>query len=369
MAVGNKFTMEYFILLLLPITFAPLYKVRASQIIYSVVTVYYFVLLIFFAGLRWQTGTDWHSYFDHFSSGEFEGYVEVGYAILVSIIRPISSKYTIFLLIDSAVALIPVWWFLRTENRCHPLSLSIFFSGYFTGNYLGSNRRIIAMGLCLLALIPLSKRKLIPFICLTFLAFCFHLSAIAFLFAWPIFHFRHQLKSWHYFVLIAASLLLQVVNPFQILANIAGTIPHLVLLQKLLWYSGNVALVPGRNYLVQNATSIGKRLIIISLLLHCRSRVPKSKCKHYLGYLNLYIFASMIYIIASGNAEIFKIVSFYFSIIEIVLIPAALASMGIAFRPIIYLFFIGYMVVQQYAELIPYWDLYVPYQSVLNKVL
>lgn len=108
-------------------------------------------------GLRWETGTDWTAYLDLFQELElgtsllFAVYhFDIGYVLINAVVRLFTDSYTVFLLINSALALALIYLFLR---RCSPYpntSLLVFYTSYFVAHYMGSNRRIIAMGLLLI---------------------------------------------------------------------------------------------------------------------------------------------------------------------------------------------------------------------------
>jgi hypothetical protein len=288
---------------------------------------------------------------------------EVGYVFLATTIKRLTDSYTVFLVIDAALALLPVWWVLRKENGCNPLSLAIFVSYYYTVNYLGSNRRIIAIGLCLLALIPLQNRKLNKFIVLCIVAFCFHRSSIIFFLAWPIFHGKLGKKS---YAILAISIVFMIVwNPIVHILPMLPSNSSIVILHKLLFYSNNHGENPNINYALQNSLSLAKRGAFLLMILFGLSRIQDSEKAKYVGYINLYIFSLFLYVLFTGTVEIFKMVTIYFSIVEIFLVPRAISTISKDLRPIFYVMFILFIIAQQYSTLSAYWDLYVPYRSVL----
>jgi hypothetical protein len=342
----------------------PVYGNHKFRNVYTNFSIFYFVILILFSGLRWQTGTDWDPYIEYFTTQDNYRFFELGYVLLTALIKTFTDSYTVFLLIDAALALIPVWWVMKKENGCNPLSLAIFVPYYYTVNYLGSNRRIIAMGLCMLALIPLQNRKLKHFIILCMLAFCFHRSASVFLLAWPIFHGRPGKKG--YAILAACIISMAIWNPIvHLLPMIPGN-SGIVIVQRLLTYSSNNNINPTTNYALQDSLSLAKRGAFLLLIAFGLSKVTGSEKSKYTGYINLYLASLFLYVLFTGTVEIFKVITLYFSIVEIFLIPRAISTVSKGLRPILYAVFILFLIAQQYSALVPYWDLYVPYRSVLT---
>jgi len=356
--------MEYYILLSIPILLMPAYGSLKYRNIYSKLAIFYFVLLVLFSGLRWKTGTDWDPYIDFFYTQINYDFFEIGYVYLTSAVKQFTDSYTIFLVIDATVALIPVWWVIKKENNCDPLTLAIFFPYYFTVNYLGANRRIIAMGFCMLALIPLQNRQVKRFIGLCLLAFCFHRSALVFLLAWPIFYSRPKKK---YYVLLGVVIVFMAAwNPIKHLIPMLPTNSESVILQKLLIYSSNKSLNPNVNYALQDTLSLMKRGAFLLLIVFGMTRIKDVEKDKYWGYINLYVASLFMYVLFTGTVEIFKTLTVYFSIVEIFLLPVAISTISKQLRPMFYVVFIVFLVSQQYAALSSYWDLYVPYKSILT---
>ncbi len=356
--------MIYFVLLCIPLLMWPCRSLRNGKSLYRYLVICYFITLIFFSGLRWNTGTDWVAYHQYFLDHDNSMLkFEVGYVWLTGIVSDLTNSYTLFLLVDATLALIPVWYVLRVENDGDPISLAVFFSYYFTINYLGSNRRIISMGLCFLALLALKKANRFIFILMCSLSFLFHRSSLIFLLAWPIYHLRPSKKMYFSLLLIAVTLL--VLNPFQYFLAHWGGPTGIVILDKVVGYSDNNAVDPNINYGLQNAISILKRSVFLILVWWGWSKQTGEDKAEYAGFLNLYVFSFVFYLIFTGTVELFKSLTLYFSIVELLLLPRALFCIKKKFRPIAYFLFACVLLGQQYSALHSYWDLYVPYKSVI----
>jgi hypothetical protein len=357
--------MIYFMLLSLPLLVAPLRTLPHTKRPYQCFVVLYFIALLLLTGLRWNMGTDWDSYHQYFTDQDNYHFFEVGYVVFTAAVKSVTNNYSIFLLIDASLALIPIWYVLHKQTGCAALSLAIFFSYYFTIHYIGSNRRIISIGLCFLALHALTKKKSFAFLALCGVSFCFHRSSLIFLRAWPIYTMKP--RNWVYTALIVVAILIEIANPLANAVSLLGGSTEIVLVNKVLGYSDNNFLDENVNYGVQNLISIAKRSIFLGLVLWAYSKQREDKKKEYGGLLNLYLFSFVLYIMFTGTVEIFKSLTIYFSIVEVVLIPVALLSIKKHIRPLAYALFACFLFAQQYSALKSYWDLYIPYRSVLSE--
>ena len=108
-------------------------------------------------------------------------YRDIGFFYLVKTISLFTSSPTIFLLITAFLSLVGVFVSARRYSN-YPI-LVMFF--YITlGNFLfvlTGIRQAIAMSICLLSMLFIEKRKLIPFILVVWLASTIHRSALIFL--------------------------------------------------------------------------------------------------------------------------------------------------------------------------------------------
>jgi EpsG family len=356
--------MIYFVLLWIPLLMGPCRSLPNGKMLYRYFVVCFFIVLILFSGLRWSTGTDWVAYRQYFQdqNNSFLAF-EVGYVWLTGAVKEFTNSYTVFLLVDSVLALAPIWYVLQVENEGDPVSLAVFFSYYYTINYLGSNRRIISIGLCFLALLALKKGQRWFFIALCLISFCFHRSSLIFLLAWPIYHLKPSKKMYLLLLLIAVAFL--ILNPFQYLLAHWGGATGIVMIDKVVGYSDNNALDPNINYGLQNTISIIKRLVFLVLIWWGWSKQSYEKKDEYAGFLNMYVFSFAFYLMFTGTVELLKSLTLYFSIVELLLLPLALFCIEKKFRPIAYFLFICVLFGQQYSALHSFWDLYVPYKSIV----
>jgi len=138
-------------------------------------------LIIIFDGLRWEMGTDWASYYAHFSVvKDFNqpGF-DLGFIWYTRLIRNITDNYSIYLFITTAIIYIGIFYVIfKITNR----SLLALF--YLIGTipwYSGSLRQMLACVFFCFALKAVIDRKPISFVLLIILGLFFHPTMIVFL--------------------------------------------------------------------------------------------------------------------------------------------------------------------------------------------
>jgi hypothetical protein len=116
-----------------------------------------YILLVFQVGLRWETGTDWYSYLNHFesindiaSTSPLENGFEFGYNLSIWFVKLISSEYTIFLLFHAILFYIILFYSFSRYTPYFFVSLLLFYT--VTMGVMGSNRQLIAIVICLFSL-------------------------------------------------------------------------------------------------------------------------------------------------------------------------------------------------------------------------
>lgn len=327
------------------------------------------VVLILFSGLRWTTGTDWAAYYEYFTTLDNINSFESGYVIFTEIFKWFSDSYSLFVLLDSVIAIFLITYVIRKASAMPNTSLLVFYCSYFLVNYFGSNRRIIAIGLIFLAgYLILNHRKWWALLCIL-LASTFHTSSLIFVLAFFIPKGFTLNIRWVIGILLACFLLSMTNVLTQILLRIVeifiGDSPFA---GKVTNYVVNAS---GYNQsLLQNVLGLVKRSFWIIVLLLCKKHIYKVMAKDRFNYFyNMYFFSVCFYTLANNTIDLLKVAGIYFSIFEIILIPyILLAFRVIAERILINVVFILYFNLQFYSSLFlnPFTNLYVPYLSVFS---
>lgn len=354
--------MVYYII---PFFLPLLYFLRSNNILYlSTFSVLCFMLLL--AGLRWQTGTDWFPYYNDFITPNVRQDFELGYVFYVNAIRRFTDSYTIFLSITTLIPLLLIYSTLYKcvdSKRCLILSLSFFYSYYYLGSFFGAERRIIAIGLCFAAVGYLVKsNKLNAFICIC-IASLFHSSAAITI----VFFFIQRLKL--KFLLYTISLLVICVIPLSIYSGdiisfAISNIPVDIVKHKLTVYTEYSS-----NYGDVNLFGFVKRLIILLIISTCILCTYLKDDEELILLLKIYISGVIIYTILTPVSAMFSVLTIYFSIVEIIIIPSVITKLRIIDNaPFFIILLIFYLCYQTYSILNSYPDLFYPYISVISGV-
>ena len=333
-----------------------------------------FIILILFTGLRWETGTDWDSYKDLFDSIEFNWSFllnvysfDIGYVFFNALLKLTTNNYSIFILIDSALALLLLMNFINKYSPNPNLSIFVFYNAFFVAQFMGSNRRIVALGLTLFAISSVIKKSKFWFFQTT--SFLFHKSSIVALIAK--FVPKKRFSKNKILAILIISLLIGILQiPLKILELISGILSSFSgfsVIDKLSTYtleSDNIVL-GNRNPILMMILSIIKRCVFLIFYLII---IYKKKGKLDFTtdfFLNIYIVGFSLYLLLNGS-EVIQVSSSYFTFIEIVVIGRfwnyADKRDKLAFLPI--LFFYGFF--QLVSSLTAYPELYIPYKTFLN---
>lgn len=141
------------------------------------------IICILQMGLRWETGTDWEAYLDHYNLQSLtfpfynpEDSFEKGYTFLVLISKLIIPEYWFFLFIHSIILFLLIRKSYSYFSPYSVVSLLIFYVSFL--GIWGSSRQLLAMGFGLLSLIYLYERKWLIYLLLVFIAFQFHTTSL-----------------------------------------------------------------------------------------------------------------------------------------------------------------------------------------------
>lgn len=324
--------------------------------------VFVFCLFVFQVGLRWQTGTDWEPYLEHFnvvnsiSEVYYSSYgFERGYTLFVFITKLFWNNYSVFLFAHALIYYFLIFSAFKKLTPYFFISLFVFYAT--TMGVMGSNRQLIALGICLFSLRYLFNKSTLKFFLLIGLAFLFHRSAILFI----VYYFLNIdiKKSWLFSILIISFIIGKTNLPllaFSFAGNILGDVGA----YKVMFY--------GSTY-EEEARSLSllgllKRLLFFGLFLYNYTFLTL-KLPYYKIIFNGYFVGLVIYAIFSSSLIILvNRGSLYFSVMECLL----LASQFILLRDkhytvhlLILLFIVSYFLLLQ--SIAGYPDLFLPYKG------
>ncbi len=153
--------------------------------------------------------TSWHRVFDNIV--KYIGGAEIkdpGYALFVKIFQVFSTNYQVYLIFIALLVMIPltIWIYRNSSMPC--LSFIIFSTLFYAFYAVTGIRQTIATVLVVfIGYEFIKKKKPIPFLILTFIAFFIHKSCLCFL---PFVFFAHKKITWRYvgiFSIIAVAFL------------------------------------------------------------------------------------------------------------------------------------------------------------------
>lgn len=169
-------------------------KSSQKKLIYLSLIILFWILSF----IRWETGTDWDSYYYFFRNNdtleEFKNRLfEPFYTYIAYYVKQITDEYWVLLLIYSSIIYILV---TPTISKYSPLpfvSLMLYFmlrkaDIFFT-------RESIALAFCLFSIKYIEKRKLFPFLITVLIGVQFHKSVVVFLPAYFIYSLRLSTKQ------------------------------------------------------------------------------------------------------------------------------------------------------------------------------
>lgn len=330
-------------------------------------------LFTLFIGLRWQTGTDWSSYKTLFDGLETSWsfllnvyHFDLGYVLFNGLVKLFTDSYTVFLLINSFITIWVLWRLIRRVSPYPNISWFFFYSAFMISQFMGSNRRMMAMVFLLWAFYWLYERRRTGFFLLVGLAFLFHRSAIVGLGALLI-----PFDMWKRRRVVLALLCCLVVGLLQVPAKVVDMLSGALagftgnpLIEKLVFYNetGDQHLVSSMGSLViQTVLALGKRCVFLMFYFYVAGRNNIDRLTGW--FFNIYIVAFSGYLLFVGS--FFQMLTAYFALIEVLLLGRMYGFTDVKTKQVALVVIFLYSFAQLLSALNVYPDLYMPYRSVL----
>lgn len=332
------------------------------KILYWSVCLFLFTLSF----LRWETGTDWHNYYEYFQRVLYRPYemdeFEVGFRVLNYTIRSFTEEYTIQLFFSGLILFLFQSTAIKKLSPFPLLSLTCLFASQ-VANILFV-RQWIAVAILFYSIIYIKKRKFIPFLLLVILATTIHRSSIIFIFSWWIFKAKISIK-WMIIWLSLSVLFSFVVQ--QLLNSLLGTFGGVFIQAKLNMYlseSYNSEMNEQHNFLFILLKGVANKLFvfIISIII-LRKEKKEDALK---GIINIYWAGALLYFIAIPISVSLVRISFAFDIVYIVLVAYIVKSFKKkANRVFIFAVFLLYLSLRLFQFLnSTYSETFIPYKIV-----
>ena len=320
-----------------------------------------FILIIQF-GLRWETGTDWEPYFNHFNS--FAGLTsiilsdfEYGYGLFEFTISYFTNNYSILLIIHSIIFYLLVITSFKKYSPNIFLTLMLFYTAFM--GVVGSNRQLLAVAVCLYSIEFILKKRPLFFTLLIIVATSFHSTAFVFIFCYFL---NFNIKNISFLTLIIFSIIIgRTELPLLIINRISGLFGDLLSF-KLNFYIQNSS----EAMLEKSLTFIGfvKRMLFLACFYYTKNKL-NLKFKYYNLLFNIYLMGLIIYFLFSNSLLIFvNRGSLYFNIMEPLLLTLQLyvfKDRRIRILCVISLFILSIGLFFQ--SISAYTDLFIPYKG------
>lgn len=288
-----------------------LFDFEKKSSIVKTIFLFIIIFLILQTGLRWNIGTDWNSYYRGFIYNYTSAKQELGYALLVSVVRAVTDNYSLFLIILALIQYIALANYIK-NNSIYPLvSLCIAYAIYTP--LLGMNRQFIALSIALFSIKFIFKRQFIPFLSLIFFASFFHKSSLFFLPAFFLWNIRMEKKNT--FILLIGALFISYIGILNLLP-FESIIPYLdegsaFRLQKYINNADRNSILKGLLF----------RILIIVGCFYVK--VPQEKQKTFNFFFLMYFVSVLMYVLFQSSA--LNIIAgrgaLFYSISSIILVP------------------------------------------------
>ncbi|WPU95799.1 EpsG family protein [Mucilaginibacter sabulilitoris] len=330
-----------------------------------------FIILAIVAGMRWEVGPDWESYhsffvdYEQYRDGVYINMLEPGYTFLNGLIKAIGGNYTTFLFFI-AILTIGLKYSIFTRHPRITFVVIFFYYCYYLAD-VASTRQFTSLSITLLSSIFIIKRRPVLFVLCVILATSIHISSIAFLAAYWIYHKNFSKRTLA--IVLCGTFVLGFLNVSGLmLGKVIGLLgSSSIYAEKLLKYSeSGVDSTVGNPYISFLLGAL-KRAVIIPFLFYYRERIDSKDHDIYRGYLNLLIMGNAIYflfIISFPEVTRLSVSYLYF---EIFLLGFALISIKDRnLKMVVFLLMILFGGFRLYSFMAPYMNLYIPYKTFIN---
>jgi hypothetical protein len=314
-------------------------------------------ILILLSGSRWERGTDWQAYYEHFHELENPNFVNVmepGFTLLTHLGHLLGLNYTLFLLLISSIIYIQVFNFIQKFSPFKNLSvLTLWCLGLGIFFFV---RQTLALSFLLTAIIFLINGKQVKFFAFLIVASSFHYSAVIFLLVYAL------KSSFSFKGFLTSVFIVGIVGLVVFLQNEAYT-------NKFLIYTDSeyISLISEQlgSSLMTRLFSVLNRLAILLILFRYLYGISSV----YDFFIRIYLMGSVLFCISELSIPVIGRLVMYFDVFLIILIPALFAQIKrVDTKVIFWILLLIYLISRFYRSLTgPYVDLYIPYNSFLTK--
>lgn len=295
-------------------------RTNLSTVQHKSMLVFVYLVFVVQIGLRWQTGTNWETYLLHFEEINnisdvyytITGF-EQGYSFLILIVKSVWKSYTVFLVVHALLYYVLVFSAFKKLSPYVFISILVFYAT--TMGIMGSNRQLIALGICLFALRYVLNKNAVKFFLLVGLAFLFDSSAVLFI---VYFFINRDIKQSIIFTILIVSFIIGKTSlpllAFSLLGDNIGSMGS----AKVLYYTERYQ--EDSELYRLGIMGLIKRLLFIGLFIY-NYKLLSAKLSYYKLIFNGYLVGTVIYFLFSSSILVLvNRGSLYFATMEVLLI-------------------------------------------------
>jgi len=315
--------MVYFLVLflLMAIGFLTLAKINRTTVLFF--SLFAFLIMIFFGGLRYKVGADWESYERIFNEAKLDNLFEIGiepfFNLFIIIVKWFNLNYLFLVFAVFTISTAIKFAFLFRYSNSIFTALLIYFPIQFMAYDINGIRQGLAIGIIFWSVDSLIKRKIWSFIAIVSLAMCFHYSAVIFFPFYFIANKKLKAKTIHVTILLSIMLgfLLQKIILSFLLPRLSGL--ESVFAQKVFSYSSSEEYGQGLSL----GFSTLHRLLIFYLFFFFYEKINLSEgLKNIL--LNGYFISMVLYFLFSAIEIVAARGSLYYRSFDLLIIASFL---------------------------------------------
>lgn len=337
-------------------------KRKNAFVLYALLCIYLYVLSF----IRWETGTDWGTYYTYFTNSSNIGSnsdFEPLFAFINIFANNVSGEYTFCLFILSSIL-----FYFQTKGiykmSIYPLTSLFMLVGiqFANVNYV---RQWIAAVILFYSIYYIQQRKFLPYLILLIIAACFHRTSLIFLFAWWIYHLRLSKKTMVILMCVSVVFSSVIAMLFESIGGMFGE----VIQYKLSVYMDDFDQTEGTGFssimtIVKGV--LNKCLVFFVILFFIDKIVEKYPCVR--GYFNLYWFGIILYFSLVGINIIFVRFSYAYDLMLVVLFPYLFSVIHKnSNRIFVWGILSIYLMMRMYVYLNSYIELFVPFKTILSN--
>lgn len=328
-----------------------------------------YALLCFFlyvlSFIRWETGTDWGSYYSYFTNssnlGSDSNY-EPLFAFINIFANDLTGDYTFCLFILSSIL-----FYFQTKGvykmSIYPLTSLFMLVGiqFANVNYV---RQWVAAMILFYSVYYIRQRKLFPYLALVITACLFHRTSFIFLLAWWVYHLHLSKKTMVILMCVCVAFSSFISTLFDSIGGFFGE----VIQYKLSVYMDDYDGVEDTGFspFITILKGVLNKCVIFFIILFFIDKITE-KYPYVRGYFNLYWFGIILYFSLVGVNIIFVRFSYAYDILLVILFPYIFSVIKKNSNKIfVWGVLLVYLMMRMYVYLNSYFDLFVPFKTILE---